>query len=144
MLSTAQYPVHSQTSHLVFWWARLGGINGVTTLGTTKETRTEFTRDGSCTEFSWVLPRTTDPTTPCNRKIRFSIDPFHPEMGKRLAGGATTDYMWSAVGGMGLVSQKGGKEWRDVMEKWLFPDLESTEQIVPGCTYFVGMSSFTA
>jgi hypothetical protein len=140
MLSTAKYPIHAQTSHLIFWWARLGGINGPTVKGTTKEQISEFTRDGSCTEFSWVLPPKTDPKGPCNRKVRFGIDPFHPDLRTRLAGGATTDFLWSDVGGMGLVSQEGGKDWKDILEKWLFPNLESTEQVVPGCTYFVGKS----
>ncbi|KAJ7153583.1 tryptophan dimethylallyltransferase-domain-containing protein [Mycena crocata] len=138
MLATAKYPLHAQTSHLIFWWARLGGINGPTVKGTTKEQLSEFTRDGSCIEFSWVVPPKTDPKGPCNRKIRFGIDPFHPDLRTRLAGGATTDWLWSEEGGMGLVSQKGGKQWKDVMEKWLFPNLQTTEQVVPGCTYFVG------
>ncbi|KAF7362287.1 4-O-dimethylallyl-L-tyrosine synthase [Mycena venus] len=128
MLESAKYPIHSQTSHLIFWWARLGGINGPTVKGTTKEEITECTRDGACTEFSWVVPRDTDPTSPCNRKIRFAIDPFHPDTKTRLAGGATSDYLWSDVGGMGL----------DTIEKWLFPNLETNEQVVPGCTYFIG------
>ncbi|KAK7057606.1 7-dimethylallyltryptophan synthase [Favolaschia claudopus] len=138
MLDTAKYPIHSQTSHLVFWWARLGGLNGPTVKGQTKEQLSEFTRDGSCVEFSWVIAPDTEPTGPCNRKIRFGIDPFHPDLTTRLAGGAVTDYLWSEAGGLGIVSQKGGKDWRDKVEKWLFPNLESTEQVVPGCTYFVG------
>ncbi|KAF8143755.1 tryptophan dimethylallyltransferase-domain-containing protein [Mycena galopus ATCC 62051] len=131
MLSTAQYPIHAQTSHLVFWWARLGGLNGPTVKGTSKETLSEFTRDGSCVEFSWVIPPDTDSTGPCNRKIRFSIDPFHPDLTTRLAGGAVTDYLWSEAGGMGIVSQKGGKDWKEKLDKWLFPNLESPDQVVP-------------
>ncbi|KAK7057607.1 4-O-dimethylallyl-L-tyrosine synthase [Favolaschia claudopus] len=138
MLESAKYPIHSQTSHLIFWWARLGGINGPTVKGTTKEEITECTRDGACTEFSWVVPRDTDPTSPCNRKIRLAIDPFHPDLKTRLAGGATSDYLWSTVGGMGLVTQEGGKGWKDAIEKWMFPGLETNEQVVPGCTYFIG------
>ncbi|KAF8174361.1 aromatic prenyltransferase [Mycena galopus ATCC 62051] len=138
MLSTAQYPIHAQTSHLVFWWARLGGLNGPTVKGTSKETLSEFTRDGSCVEFSWVIPRDTDSTGPCNRKIRFSIDPFHPDLTTRLAGGVVTDYLWSEAGGMGIVSQKGGKDWKEKLDKWLFPNLESPDQVVPGCSYFIG------
>ncbi|KAF8146896.1 tryptophan dimethylallyltransferase-domain-containing protein [Mycena galopus ATCC 62051] len=138
MLASAKYPIHSQTSHLIFWWARLGGINGPTVKGTTKEEITECTRDGACTEFSWVIPRDTDPEGPCNRKIRFAIDPFHPDLKTRLAGGRTSDYLWSDVGGMGLVSQEGGKGWKDTIEKWCFPGLQTNDQVVPGCTYFIG------
>ncbi|KAJ6497587.1 aromatic prenyltransferase [Mycena sanguinolenta] len=138
MLATAKYPIHAQTSHLVFWWARLGGINGPTIKGTSKEQLSEFTRDGSCVEFSWVIPSDTDPTAPANRKIRFGIDPFHPDLRTRLSGSTVTDYLWSEAGGLGIVSQKGGKDWRDKIEKWLFPNLEHPEQVVPGCTYFVG------
>ncbi|KAJ6502862.1 aromatic prenyltransferase [Mycena vitilis] len=138
MLATAKYPIHSQTSHLIFWWARLGGINGAAIKGTTKEQISECTRDGSSAEFSWVIPRETDPKAPYNRKIRFAIDPFHPDTRTRLAGGTTTDYLWSTEGGMGLVSQEGGKGWKDTVEKWLFPHLQTNDQVVPGCTYFIG------
>ncbi|KAF8143739.1 aromatic prenyltransferase [Mycena galopus ATCC 62051] len=137
MLSTAQYPIHAQTSHLVFWWARLGGLNGPTVKGTSKETLSEFTRDVSCVEFPWVIPRDTDSTGPCNRKILFIIDPFHPDVTTRLAGGVVTDYLWSEAGGMGIVSQKGGKDWKEKLDKWLFTNLESPDQVVPGCSYFV-------
>ncbi|KAF8202081.1 aromatic prenyltransferase [Mycena galopus ATCC 62051] len=142
MLSTAQYPIHAQTSHLVFWWARLGGIIGPTVKGTSKETISQFTRDGSRVEFSWVIPSDTDPTGPCNRKIRFSIDPFHPDLRTRLAGGVVTDYLWSEAGGMGIVSQKGGKDWKEKLDKWLFPNLESPEQVVPGCGRLMHLVGF--
>ncbi|KAK7045147.1 7-dimethylallyltryptophan synthase [Favolaschia claudopus] len=139
MLDTAKYPIHAQTAHLVFWWARLGGLNGPTVKGTSQEHLSEFTRDGSCVEFSWVIPTDTEPDAPCNRKIRFGIQPFHPVDAIRLSGAVVIDWLWSAVGGMGLVSQEGGKDWKDKIEKWIFPKRESDEQVVPGSTYFIAV-----
>ncbi|KAI4523294.1 hypothetical protein K525DRAFT_196724 [Schizophyllum commune Loenen D] len=138
MLESAKYPVRVQTSHLLFWWARLGGLNGVPKLGHAKETRTMWVRDGSNTELSWQIPANTDPNEEANRRVRFAIDPFHPETGLRLAGGGVIDWLWGE-GGMGLIDHEGTKEWKDKMEKWLFPNLPSSTTPVPGCHYAVAL-----
>ncbi|KAG7090368.1 hypothetical protein E1B28_009488 [Marasmius oreades] len=137
-LESAKYPIRAQASHLVFWWARLGGLNGLPTLGQTKATRTMWVRDGSNTELSWVIPVQTSPSDEGNRHVRFAIDPFHPETGLRLAGGAVIDWLWSVEGSLGLVdNQEGTKEWKDIIEKWLFPNMKSSGEVVPLCHYAV-------
>ncbi|KAG6812895.1 hypothetical protein H0H92_015630 [Tricholoma furcatifolium] len=138
-LATAKYPIRAQASHLIFWWARLGGLMGVTSIKErTGEHMDSCTSDGSNMEFSWAIPNDTDPSEDSNRRIRFTIDPVHPERGHRIAGGAVLDYLWSPEGSMGLVkNDPGSKDWKDTMEKWLFPDLESSEQFVEGTTYMV-------
>ncbi|RDB27930.1 4-O-dimethylallyl-L-tyrosine synthase [Hypsizygus marmoreus] len=137
-LSTARYPIRSQTSHLVFWWARLGGIMGPTSIATRVGDQSECTSDGSNLEYSWAIPRDTDPMEDSNRRIRFTIDPFHPEFGYRLAGGAVLDYLYSDEGSLGLIKKEpGSKDWKDIIEKWLFPDIASTEDLVEGTTYMI-------
>ncbi|KAG6917120.1 hypothetical protein DXG01_003786 [Tephrocybe rancida] len=138
-LATAKYPIRAQASHLIFWWARLGGLMGVTSKqARTGEQYDTSSFDGSNLEFSWVIPHDTHPSEECNRKIRFAIDPFHPERGHRVAGGAVIDYLWSEQGGMGLVKrEEGSKDWKDIIEKWLFPDLKDTGEIVEGTTYAI-------
>ncbi|KAF8890377.1 tryptophan dimethylallyltransferase-domain-containing protein [Infundibulicybe gibba] len=112
MLSTAKYPIRAQASHLIFWWARLGGMMvGHPIL---------CTSDGSLVEFSWVLPRGTDPSGENNRGIRFCIEPFHPETCTRMSGGAVLDWLWSTEGNMGLIKQE-SMEWKNTIEKWLYP-----------------------
>ncbi|ESK90013.1 dimethylallyl tryptophan synthase 2 [Moniliophthora roreri MCA 2997] len=138
LLEGAKYPVKAQTSHLVFWWARLGGLNGVTKLGRTKSTRTMWFRDGSNTEISWVIPHKTSPDETGNRHVRFTIDPFHPESGLRLAGGALIDWLWG-WGSMGLVeNDEGTKDWKEIIEKWLFPEIPNSEWVVGNCHYSIG------
>ncbi|RDB27793.1 7-dimethylallyltryptophan synthase [Hypsizygus marmoreus] len=137
-LSTAKYPIRSQTSHLVFWWARLGGIMGATSIAGRVGDQSECTSDGSNLEYSWAIPRDTDPTEDSNRRIRFTIDPFHPEFGHRIAGGAVLDYLYSDEGSLGLIKKEpGSKDWKDILEKWLFPDIASTEELVEGTTYMI-------
>ena len=99
-----------------------------------------WVRDGSNTELSWQIPANTDPNEESNRRVRFAIDPFHPETGLRLAGGGIIDWLWGE-GGMGLIDHEGTKEWKDKMEKWLFPNLPSSTTPVPGCHYAVGTCS---
>ncbi|KAG6907709.1 hypothetical protein DXG01_007727 [Tephrocybe rancida] len=157
-LATAKYPIRAQASHLVvgplhvflllsgltllslqFWWARLGGLMGVTSMqARTGDQHDTSSFDGSNLEFSWVIPHDTHPSEACNRKIRFAIDPFHPERGHRVAGGAVVDYLWSEKGGMGLVKKgEGSKDWKDIIEKWLFPDIEDSGEFVEGTTYSI-------
>ncbi|KAG6841276.1 hypothetical protein C0991_000254 [Blastosporella zonata] len=138
-LATAKYPIRAQASHLIFWWARLGGLMGVTSVeARTGEQLDSCTSDGSNMEFSWAIPHDSDPSEESNRRIRFTIDPFHPERGHRIAGGAVLDYLWSAEGNMGLIkNESGSKDWKDIMEKWLFPDLEHSGQFVEGTSYMI-------
>ncbi|KAG6907371.1 hypothetical protein DXG01_009192 [Tephrocybe rancida] len=138
-LATAKYPIRAQASHLVFWWARLGGLMGVTSVqARTGEQLDSCTSDGSNMEFSWAIPHDTDPSEESNRRIRFTIDPFHPNRGHRIAGGAVLDYLWSEEGNMGLIKNEiGSKDWKDIMEKWLFPDLEHSGEFVEGTTYMI-------
>lgn len=39
---------------------------------------------------------------------------------------------------MGLVDREGSKEWKDIIEKWLFPDLKSSDIPVPEAHYAIG------
>ena len=39
---------------------------------------------------------------------------------------------------MGLVDREGSKEWKDIVEKWLFPDLKSSDIPVPEAHYAIG------
>ncbi|KAG6887979.1 hypothetical protein C0995_011262 [Termitomyces sp. Mi166 len=138
-LATAKYPIRAQASYLVFWWARLGGFMGVTSAGArVGEEQGSMTSDGSKFEFSWAVPYDTDTTEGSNRRIRFTIDPLHPERGHRIAGGGVLDYLWSPEGSMGIVKDEpGSKDWKDILEKWLFPDIKSTEEFVEGTTYMI-------
>ncbi|KAG6906065.1 hypothetical protein DXG01_016067 [Tephrocybe rancida] len=138
-LATAKYPIRAQASHLVFWWARLGGLMGPTStqarIGDQSDT---CTSDGSNLEFSWAIPHSTDPSEESNRRIRFTIDPFHPERAHRIAGGAVLDHLWSDEGNMGLIkNEKGSKDWKDTLEKWLFPDIENSQEFVEDTTYMI-------
>ncbi|KAG6849526.1 hypothetical protein H0H93_007776 [Arthromyces matolae] len=139
MLATAKYPIRAQASHLIFWWARLGGLMGPTSIeARVGEQLDSTTSDGSNLEFSWAIPQDTDPSHESNRRVRFCIDAFHPERGHRIAGGAILDYLWSPEGNMGLVkNEPGSKDWKDILENWLFPDLKSTEEFVEGNTYMI-------
>ncbi|KAG6850009.1 hypothetical protein H0H93_002458, partial [Arthromyces matolae] len=136
-LATARYPIRAQASHLIFWWARLGGLMGPTTRrGGGQEL--SLTSDASNVEFSWAIPPTSNRKEESNPRVRFSIDPFHPERGHRMAGGAFINYLCSAEGGMGLVkSEPGCTLWKEIIEKWLFPDIKSTEEFVEGSAYGV-------
>lgn len=40
---------------------------------------------------------------------------------------------------MGLVDREGSKEWKDIIEKWLFPDLKNSDIPVPEAHYALGM-----
>ncbi|KAG6818477.1 hypothetical protein H0H93_004669 [Arthromyces matolae] len=137
-LATAKYPIHAQASHLIFWWARLGGLMGVTSVESRVGCQeTSATVDGSNIEYSWAIPSNTDPSEEFNRRVRFSIDPFHPEHGHRLPGGALFNYLISPEGSMGLVKpEPGSNVWKEAIEKWLFPDLGSDE-CLDGMTYGV-------
>ncbi|KAG6837583.1 hypothetical protein H0H93_006997 [Arthromyces matolae] len=138
-LATAKYPIRSQARHLIFWWARIGGLVGVTSLQARCGAQAiSATSDGSNLEFSWAIPRNTDPSEESNRMVRFSVDPYHPELGHRMAGGPVIDYLCSPEGNMGLVNVESGcTKWKDILEKWLFPDIKSTEEFVEGTTYGV-------
>ncbi|KAG6907369.1 hypothetical protein DXG01_009190 [Tephrocybe rancida] len=138
-LATARYPIRAQASHLIFWWARLGGLMGVTSAqARTGDQMDTCTSDGSNLEFSWAIPHDTDPEEEANRRIRFTIDPFHPERGHRIAGGAVLDHLWSDEGNMGLIKKEdGSKDWKDIVEKWLFPDIEHSGEFVEGTTYMI-------
>ncbi|KAG6848991.1 hypothetical protein H0H93_012160 [Arthromyces matolae] len=137
-LATARYPIRSQASHLVFWWARIGGLMGVTSIEARVGCQgTSATTDGSNIEYSWSIPRTTDPLADSNRKIRFSIDPYHPEQGHRIPGGGVLDYLLSDEGSLGLIqNEPGNKEWKRIIEQFLFPDVTSEESL-DGTTYGV-------
>ncbi|KAG6848844.1 hypothetical protein H0H93_013533 [Arthromyces matolae] len=138
-LATAKYPIRSQASHLIFWWARIGGLMGVPVL----EDRVgcqelSATTDGSNIEFSWSIPFNSDPLQESNRRVRFSIDPYHPEGGYRMAGGGILNYLLTEEGSMGLIKpEAGSKDWKNKIEKWLFPDIDDTEICVDGSTYGV-------
>ncbi|KAF8160720.1 aromatic prenyltransferase [Crassisporium funariophilum] len=140
MLESAKYPVHAQTSHLVFWWARLNGLLGPTDRERRSGPPTDCTSDDSLIEFSWVLPRDTDPSAENNRAIRFCVDPFHPDLGHRLSGGAVLNWLWSDAGSLGLVRKDGDLGWKDTIEQWMFPDISDEDYVVPGATYFIGKS----
>ncbi|RDB27928.1 hypothetical protein Hypma_002145 [Hypsizygus marmoreus] len=152
-LSTAKYPIRSQTSHLVVrvfdpparatsqyihLWARLGGTMGATSIASRAGEQSECTSDGSNVEYSWAIPRNTDLTEDSNRRIRFTIVAFHPEFGHRIAGGAVLNYLYSYEGSLGSIKKEpGSKDWKDILEKWMFPDIASTEELVEDATYMI-------
>ncbi|KAG6907370.1 hypothetical protein DXG01_009191 [Tephrocybe rancida] len=98
------------------------------------------TSDGSNLEFSWAIPHGTDPSDESNRGVCFAVGPFHPERGHRIAGGAVLDHLWSDEGNMGLIKKEdGSKDWKDIVEKWLYSDIEHSGEFVEGTTYVIAI-----